>query len=468
MGQTQVPSRSQAARAGHACSKAAPQAFGTQRAGPAARAQQRGVTGRRPQPDHPGGAARSGSQPQSRPASPSPQRLPRLCTFLVARLGCPEAPFSLPAWASSDSPEATFLPVRCPTPSAEKARRRKTREKGTPPGLGLATSRSPPEVPSAAATLRPAGRGQNERRGRGGRSWRSARRSPGAPGSCSYRGEGPQHRASDYSQLSPCLLCAAPALLSALALGSQTSAPRPPRPTPRPAPEAPPPARPEVAGAVAKPLQQSLGSRPHVERLQAPPRAQPRVPRRGAASQRREKAELAATPGSWGGRRAAKMDAMLGPQPSRLFPAKRRRRREGTLSAPPSSCLMGPSDTRPLLPCISTSRAQSGWPGAAVWPELRFSNSERLREATGRGGRSQRSNLAIPYSLQSCPTPTCPSTTPGRRSFAGLLDGGGPAEGSQAFPANCLSGLQVSTVSVRCGLAPVTSRKLFLPLCSRW
>lgn len=91
-----------------------------------------------------------------------------------------------------------------------------------------------------------------------------------------------------------------------LALGSQTSAPRPPRPRlpPRPLRLRLQPA-PRWRGQWQSRCSRAWSLRPHVERLQAPPRAQPRVPRRGAASQRREKAELATPPGSWGGRRAA-------------------------------------------------------------------------------------------------------------------------------------------------------------------
>lgn len=159
------------------------------------------------------------------------------------------------------------------------------------------------------------------------------------------------------------------------------------------------------------------------------------------------------------------MDAMLGPQPSRLFPAKRRRRREGTLSAPPSSCLMAPSDTRPLLLCISTSRAQSGWPGAAVWPELRFSNSERLRGGHWARRRSQRrqfSDSLLPPVLSHTHLPIHHS---GRRSFAGfLLDGGGPAEEVKPSPLTASPGLQVDTVSVRCGFsASDLSEIIFTP-----
>lgn len=91
------------------------------RAGPAARAQQRGVTGRRPQPDHPGAEREHrsrGRSPQSRPASP-----------LAAEAARGSAPSSLPgsaaprprppflAWASSDSPRSD-LPSS-PVPDAQ-------------------------------------------------------------------------------------------------------------------------------------------------------------------------------------------------------------------------------------------------------------------------------------------------------------------------------------------------------------
>lgn len=149
------------------------------------------------------------------------------------------------------------------------------------------------------------------------------------------------------------------------------------------------------------------------------------------------------------------MDAMLGPQPSGLFPAKRRRRREGTLSAPPSSCLMAPSDTRPSLPCISASRAQSGWPGAAVWPELRFGNSVQRRGGHWARRRSQprrfSDSLLPPVLLSRTHLPIHHS---GRRSCAGfMLDGGGPAEEVKPSPLTVSPGLQVDTASVRCGFS---------------
>ena len=105
------------------------------------------------------------------------------------------------------------------------------------------------------------------------------------------------------------------------------------------------------------------------------------------------------------------MDAMLGPQPSRLSPAKRRRRREGTLSAPPSSRLMAPSDTdlrsRVSLPpelCGAGGGRQFGLSFVLV-----ILNDGG--EGTGRGGGPSGGGLAIPYFLQSsCPAPTCPST----------------------------------------------------------
>ena len=80
------------------------------------------------------------------------------------------------------------------------------------------------------------------------------------PGSCSYLGEGPQHRASDYSQLSlpSCRRRACPTLSAPCPRQpDERSASAPPTP-PAPPPEAPPPARPEVAGAVAKQQQQSV------------------------------------------------------------------------------------------------------------------------------------------------------------------------------------------------------------------
>lgn len=148
------------------------------------------------------------------------------------------------------------------------------------------------------------------------------------------------------------------------------------------------------------------------------------------------------------------MDALLGPQPSRLSPAKRRRRREGTLSAPPSSRLMAPSDTD-LRSWVSLPPELSGWRGAAVWPELRFSNSERRRGGHWARRRSQRRRLSDsllpPVLLSRTHLPIHPSR---RRSFAGfMLDGGDPAEEVKPSLLTASPGLQVDIASVRCGFS---------------
>ncbi|KAJ8778398.1 hypothetical protein J1605_013585 [Eschrichtius robustus] len=237
-------------------------------AGPATGSQRRGAKGRRPKPrapattgkpstgTEPGGAAHSPGRPPALAADAAPE----LLASPAARLGCPGAPSSLPGVGElrlAEKRSSSPVPDAQSRGSDEKAK--KDAEKGTPPGLGLATSRSPPEVPSSHR--HPAGKG---------------------------------HTLSAFLQPPRLPHCSQP-----LGLSSRTSAPRPPRPSPTPPappPEAPPPVGPEVAGAVAEPRERSL--QPHVERLQAPPRAQPSVLRRGAASRGREEAEGATPPGS--------------------------------------------------------------------------------------------------------------------------------------------------------------------------
>ncbi|KAM9715114.1 uncharacterized protein ACBT57_020271 [Dama dama] len=163
------------------------------------------------------------------------------------------------------------------------------------------------------------------------------------------------------------------------------------------------------------------------------------------------------------------MDAMLGPQPSRRSPAKRRRRREGTLSAPPSSRLMAPSDTglrsRVSLP---PELSPAGW-GRQFGLSFVLVIRNDGGEATGRGGGPSGGGLAIPYFLQSsCPAPTCPSTPRDAGLFAGfMLDEGGPAEEVEPSLLTASPGLQVDTASVRCGFsASDLSDIIFTPLLS--
>ncbi|CAN0540841.1 unnamed protein product [Rangifer tarandus platyrhynchus] len=90
---------------------------------------------------------------------------------------------------------------------------------------------------------------------------------------------------------------------------------------------------------------------------------------------------------------------------------------------------MAPSDTD-LRSWVSLPPELPGWRGAAVWPELRFSNSERRRGGHWARRRSQRRRLSDsllpPVLLSRTHLPIHPSR---RRSFAGfMLDGGDPAE----------------------------------------
>lgn len=142
---------------------------------------------------------------------------------------------------------------------------------------------------------------------------------------------------------------------------------------------------------------QSRGSgakrpRPHVERPPAPPRTQPSVPRRGAANPRREKAEVPPLRGP-GERGEPQKDAVCGSLRSTLFLERRRQRRERTLVSSPASGPVALPDSRPGLRGNVPFRAQPRWPGAAVWPEHRLTNSEGWKGDHSERRRSQRRRL---------------------------------------------------------------------------
>lgn len=180
----------------------------------------------------PGGAARSPGRPPALAADAAPE----LRSSPAARLSCPGAPSSLPGVGElrlAEKRPSSPVPDAQSRGSDEKAK--KDAEKGTPPGLGLATSRSPPEVPSSHR--HPAGKGHSERPGRGGRargaSWGAGflvlpQRKLAAPG------VGLPSALSAFLRPPRLPHCSQP-----LGLGSRTSAPRPPRPSPTP--PAPPP-----------------------------------------------------------------------------------------------------------------------------------------------------------------------------------------------------------------------------------
>ncbi|XP_055293158.1 collagen alpha-1(VII) chain-like [Moschus berezovskii] len=202
--------------------------------------------------------------PGSQPAVPAglPRRrrgCPRLCAFLAALLGCPGAPTSLPGVGELRLAEKrpSFQSGARRPELRERGEGEERRGEGDTAWAGARDFQSPPEVPSSRRR-RPAGRGQKERPGRGGRSWRSARGVPGcpAPALTSEKVRSTGRRTIPSSPRLP--VGAAPAPLSTPCPGQpderSASAPPPPR---APPPEAPPPARPEVAGAVAKPQQRS-------------------------------------------------------------------------------------------------------------------------------------------------------------------------------------------------------------------
>ena len=309
-------------------------------AGPATGSQRRGAKGRRPKPrapattgkpstgTEPGGAAHSPGRPPALAADAAPE----LRASPAARLGCPGAPSSLPGVGElrlAEKRPSSPVPDAQSRGSDEKAK--KDAEKGTPPGLGLATSRSPPEVPSSHR--HPAGKGHSERPGRGGRAGGGVLGSR-VPGLTSEKARSTRRRTPVSSQ---CLPAAA---------------------TPAPLLSAPWPGQPDECSASAPPL--AHASRP------APRGSAPRRPRGGGGGGRAAGAELAAARGAPAGpapdptKRPAEgcresgaggsrgrhasgvgeggepqTDAVLGPRRSRPFAARRRRRREGTLSATP-------------------------------------------------------------------------------------------------------------------------------------
>lgn len=334
----QVPSRSRAARAG-ARTTGSTQEFGARGPAPPPGHRDRARRAGAPSPGRrrpPGSRARAPS-PGAQPAAPaglppSPQTRPRSSAPPPppgSAAPGPRPPF--PAWASSDSRKSD-LPARCPTPRAEAAtrRRRKTQRRGHRLGWGS-------RLPEALLKSRPATATRPARgtvNGRGAVAGLGGVLGSRVPGLTSEKARSTRRRTPVSSQ---CLPAAA---------------------TPAPLLSAPWPGQPDERSASAPPL--AHASRP------APLRLHPRRPRGGGGGGRAAGAELAAARGAPAGpapgptkrpaegcresgagesrgrhasgvgeRGEPQTDSVLGPRRSRPFPAWRRRRREGTLSATP-------------------------------------------------------------------------------------------------------------------------------------
>ncbi|XP_044930514.1 putative uncharacterized protein FRMD6-AS1 [Mustela putorius furo] len=376
---------------------------------------------------------RSASRPR-RTGGPRAPRLPRC----LARL--PRGPV-LPSWCGR------ALPVErrpsSPVPDAQsrrsKKKAKKDAEKETLLWLGLSTRRNLPKVPSSRRRRRPKARSTRRR---------TLVSTPGPPA------------------------CTAPARLF--------SAPLPWQPDERSV-SAPPPAhasRPAPRGSAhtpaprwrGRPRSRALGEpslRPHVERLLAPPRTQPSVPRRGAADSgvgdsgghhtsrvlRKEE----------NGRRALCVDHCdLG-----LSPRDGGGRGRGQL---PPSGRMALSDARPPLPWNTPSRAQSGWAGVAVWPGHRLTNSERRSGGHSRGGDPSGGGFVTPSFSPLLLSRTHRPTHHSGRALVGFYTGWrGRRQEAKPPPLTLVSAIvKVDTASICCECSECDPSEILFVRPRRW
>lgn len=335
------------------------------------------------------------SQQPGRPPALAAPAASELRVSLAARLGCPGPRPPAPAWARSASQKATYRPgARRPGPG-KPGEEEERRGEGDTAFAGARDFRKPSQSPSRR---RPAGRGHSGRRGRTGRV-AGGRGGPRAPGSGSYLGEksgaaGVGLTAATGPFLPALRLPRSPSPWARAARGARGAGPPPAHASALP-PRGPAPfTAPRRAGEAAEPGEGARSSRPHVQRPPTPPRTQPSVPRRGAASPGRETATGTALrgPGEGGGRRK-----VCGPGRSRPFLAREGYRREGTRSAPLLLAQRPSPPPGPRSPGRSLPRSVGlGWPGVAVWPQHHLPNSERRRAGTHRGGVSSGGGFVTP------------------------------------------------------------------------